>query len=103
MIVLFWKRPAMEIVVLSGIAAILTAAVASKVFGVVGAPAGLWAFLIAALGILAGDLSFRRRQRMGLFSLRASTIFFVLPTWTIGAVLLLASILGFLNPTADGR
>lgn len=48
-----------------------------------------WATGFAIVGL---DVWFRRSNGISLFSLKASTIFYVIPTWVVGVVFLVAGL-----------
>ena len=46
---------------------------------------------LTGVGIVISDIWYRRDQQIPFFSLEASRLFFVIPTWAVGIFFLLAS------------
>ena len=46
---------------------------------------------LTGVGIILSDVWFRREHDLSIFSLEASTFFFVIPTWAIGVFFLFVS------------
>ena len=89
---LFWTPPAFLIifgnlgVLLFGLGFLLV-----NVFEVmpVGDATGAVFVRLAGLGIAITDVAYRRAKNLSVMSLQASTIFFVIPSWVVGLVLLI--------------
>jgi len=84
--ILIWKKPAMEILILST----LVAAVLREILPLGYEATTPIAVLLWGCMVFGGDVWFRRSHGLPMFDLRASTLFFILPTWLLGAVGLLA-------------
>lgn len=54
-----------------------------------GDQSGAVASWLWGVGIVLADVWYRRSQGMSLFDLAASTVFFVIPTWVVGIVVIL--------------
>ena len=63
----------------------------------VGDATGVPLVRLAGLGIAISDVAYRRAQSLSVMSLEASTIFFVIPSWLVGLVLLV-----FAGPLLEG-
>ena len=58
---------------------------------------GKYLSLIVGGVVLVGDVGYRRNNAMTLFDLRASTVFFIIPTWLVGAAVFLTGVLAWLH------
>ena len=99
--ILFWKGPALLIIILSVIAGVLLALGIQAIFDFSDDTMGALLIILSSIGILGGDIYYRKNNRMSMFSLKASTVFFVIPTWIIGATLLLIVFVAIIVPGAE--
>ncbi|MBI1233459.1 MAG: hypothetical protein GC208_03025 [Alphaproteobacteria bacterium] len=83
-----WRAPAATFLVISMLVGIgmllLSLPFVDRNASVDGLTFALVYLTIPALLMTAMDIVFRVRSRLGLFDLRASTFFWILPTWLVG-------------------
>ena len=84
---LVWNGPALLLTILAAIPAIIGC-------GLLGMEFGPGWMLVTGLGMAVLDAGFRSSTELGMFSLEASTFFFILPTWVAGALLALGGLVG---------
>jgi Ca2+/Na+ antiporter len=113
MILIIWKRPSLDIIGWSIILNLLWTLVPffivgnivddkdtrDELFGAI----GITYVIIVGLSIIVADIRHRRRRSIGLFSLESSTMFFLIPTWLIGAAVLGFGLLGMLGAILADR
>ncbi len=97
---LVWKPPA--VVIIFGNFGVLVLGLGFLLVNVlevmpVGDSTAVLLVRLAGLGIAITDVAYRRAQNLSVMSLEASTIFFVIPSWVVGLVLLV-----FAGPMLEG-
>lgn len=100
-VLVVWKPPALKILILSILGNLAWAVTIAALFFSKGKSGTETQFelliclfiAITGVSILWADLRFRRREELSLMSRNASTVFFFFPTWVVGVLVFLFSLL----------
>lgn len=93
---IIYRGPAEIIIVCSVIAGFALGFLVEWLFGMDTDTDALVLIAGCSAGIFAivGDFIYRKNNMLGLFSLRASTVFFIFPTWVVGVLFLALLVIG---------